>query len=73
MIDYIRSVNETERYAARTRQQQAGYQILGECICIGIALGSGLICGGILRLIGSPENDDLFNDQFHFEIDNKLF
>eukprot|EP00825_Cyclidium_porcatum_P024347 TRINITY_DN267_c0_g1_i12.p1 TRINITY_DN267_c0_g1~~TRINITY_DN267_c0_g1_i12.p1 ORF type:complete len:574 (-),score=88.47 TRINITY_DN267_c0_g1_i12:370-2091(-) len=69
LMAYIDAGQNTQRYAGRSIQKQAGYQVLGGVITIGIALGSGIVTGLILKLFESPKDDQLFNDDAHFEVE----
>jgi len=54
----------------RSASEQAGYQIACAAASFGMAIGSGMICGMLVKLLGSLPDDALFLDQKYWEVPN---
>jgi len=46
----------------RSRYGQGGFQLIGLCITVGIALAAGLLIGLFFKGVNQAESADLFND-----------
>jgi len=54
----------------RSAEEQAGYQIVCALVSLAIAIGSGLVCGKLTKLLGSLPDDALFLDRNYWEVPN---
>ena len=51
---------------AKTLSSQAGVQIAGTFISLGIAIGAGLVAGFIMYLTTTLESDQVYDDTIYF-------
>jgi len=54
----------------RTPGQQAGVQVICVVVSFSMAVASGMLCGLFCKLLGSPEEDQLFLDRGYWEVPN---
>jgi len=62
------SFHDVYKDLAGRGRSQAGYQIACVAVSLAIAVVGGLLCAMLVRLLGSPEDENLFLDRGNFEV-----